>query len=113
MLCEWRQPVAYPLISLRTDLSEAVARAEDHTRIDARSRLRQWEIQLRELAATDFRSVAIEMADALKVQTAAAAALGAVDTEIDVWAFPMRDAFRSLLDARMYVYLVRWLGSKL
>jgi hypothetical protein len=115
MLCEWRRPREYSLKSLRSDLAEAIAHAEEHSPAHARSRLRQWEAQLGDLAATDFRATAIEMADALKIQTVAAKARGAADddTEVDVWQFPMRDAFRSLLDARMYVYTVQRLRSKL
>lgn len=118
MICAWRAPVRYPLDALVGDLRYAIDRTQRHTRVHPRGRLHAWLRALEDLQRRDRRSVAEEMVRSLQENLERVRKWRSVnrDGEPDLtalWDFPFRDAFRSLLEARMFVHVVRHLETKL
>lgn len=119
MICHWIPPVAYPLDVLLQDLSLAIARTKNHTPVKGGSRLYGWVRLLEQMRRRSGRSITEELVAALRSNLegsrTAADLTGEVDgeDEKDVWDFPFRDAFRTLLEARMFVHVVSHLEEKL
>jgi hypothetical protein len=118
MTCEWRAPVVYPLETLIGNLKGAIVRTEAYTAVHPKCRLYRWLEALEELKLQDRRSVAGGMADAIHRKLARARETGVVYGDdgadlTELWDFPFRDGFRSLLEARVFSHVVYHLERKL
>jgi hypothetical protein len=114
MICEWRAPLLYPLATLISNLTLAITRTESHINVDSASRVYRWLDELKGLQRLNHRRVATEIMEALRVNLRVAKEhnLGESASDI-VWRFPHQDAFRSLVDARMFIHVVQQLEPKL
>jgi hypothetical protein len=118
-ICEWRSPVVRPLAALVAALGDAIAVAERQTRVDPACRLHQWRRQLTALARQDRRAVAERAARGILGNLTRRREAGEAGEPSDdvaltaLWDFPDRDAYRSLLEARMFVQVVDRLAPRL
>jgi hypothetical protein len=116
-LCEWRGPVAVPIATLIASLDDAISIAARHTRVHPACRLYQWRQALEELAQHDQRTVAERMVRRIRENLARHRdAHDLYDDDLaltTLWDFPLRDAYRSLVEARMFVQVVTRLASHL
>ena len=106
-LCEWRPPILYPLDTLIQNLQTAITRTEQHTAVKRAGRLHGWLRALEALRGCHPRTATEGMVRAIQAN------LERVAEGIDLWEFPLRDSFRSLLEARMFVHIVFRLEKKL
>jgi hypothetical protein len=116
--CEWRAPVIYPLDTLLANLKGAIARTEEYIPVRSGCRLYRWLAAIEELRRQDRRSVASGMARTIHAKLARARETGTPYSEggddlTELWDFPFRDSFRSLLDARIFTHVVDHLETKL
>ena len=113
-ICEWRGPVPIPLATLIASLRDAIATAAQHTRVDPACRLHGWRRELERLAQQDRRAVAAQTVQHLMenrtrlTENGESGGAGAA-----LWEFPSRDAYRSLVEARMFVQVVTRLAPHL
>jgi hypothetical protein len=112
MICEMRVPIGYPLQILIAELKAAIGRAEKYTRVDGSSRVRAWVRALETIQEQDCRLMLRQIALALQANLERKKqdpTLG----DGDIWRFPFQDDMRSLLEARMFVHVVRFLEAML
>src|SRR5689334_3454388 len=112
MLCEWRTPVTYPLAALIRDLQSAIYCAERHIPVYPSGRLYGWLRVLKDLERQDRRKVAEEITLALQKNLKSAKEQNPFASHAEfessaIWKFPYQDAFRSLLEARVFVHIVQ------
>ena len=111
MTCELRVPIAYPLPALIADLKAAIGRAELHTRVPRASRVHGWLRGLETVQQQDGHAMARQIA--MTIQANVEKAKQEPTLGDGVWRYPFQDDLRSLLEARMFVHVVKHLDSKL
>jgi len=109
---EWRAPVEYPFQSLLDDLTHAINRAQQHIHLNRASRIYAWRKALIALQNEDRRSVTLRVVQALE-ENVSRSTKAENESNPDVWKYPYQDAFRSLLEARMFICIVKHLEQKL
>lgn len=111
MICEFRVPMGYPLPILIVHLKAAIGRAELHSRVHHASRVRAWVRALETIQQQDNRTMTRQIA--LTLQANVERKKQDPTLEDEVWRYPFQDDLRSLLEARMFVHVVKYLEAKL
>ncbi len=110
-ICEFRIPNGYPLPGLIVGLKRAIGRAEVYTSVDHASRVRGWLRALERLQQQNTRLVLDAIVHAF-LENTEKKKQGLI-TESEVWQHPFQDDLRCMLDARMFVMVVKYLEARL
>lgn len=110
--CEWRAPVQYPLQALLDNLTLSIDRTARHIQLHRASRVYAWRKAIAVLQKENRRTIAERIARAIQ-ENARSSTKAPNEPNSDVWRFPYQDAFRSLLEARMFIHIVQHLEHKL